>query len=110
MPPLRWKTSSTPSDLRKAVDFSQKALLPQALDYDLFEDFPESGIPVHFISGAEDRQTPVELVEEYAAALKAPDKSLTIIQNTGHNVPFDAPRAWAGALVRIAQETLAGAN
>lgn len=88
------------------IALSQQAVLPQARDYNLFEDYPESDIPVHFISGAEDRQTPVELVEEYAAALKAPDKSLTIVQNTGHNLPLDAPRAWSEALVRIAGEVL----
>lgn len=100
----------TPNEVKvfdKAVAFSRKTVQPQTRDYNLFEDYPKSEIPVHFISGAEDRQTPVELVEEYAAALDAPDKSLTIVQNTGHNVPFDAPRAWAAALIRIAQETMA---
>lgn len=91
----------------KGVETSQRYVLPQAIDYNLFEDYPQADIPVHFISGAEDRQTPVELVEEYAAALKAPDKSLTIVQNTGHNVPLDAPTAWAEALIRIAKEVAA---
>ncbi|WP_421855571.1 alpha/beta fold hydrolase [Oricola sp.] len=88
----------------RGIVTSQGFVLPQSLDYNLLEDFPEADIPVHFISGAEDWQTPVALVEEYVEALKAPDKSLTIIQDTGHNVPLDAPRAWARTLIRIADE------
>lgn len=89
------------------VEASRQAVLPQLAGYNLFEDYPVSDIPVHFVSGAEDHETPVELVEEYAAKLKAPDKSLTIIQNTGHNVPFDAPKAFADTLIRIGKEVIA---
>ena len=92
---------------QRGIEASEQAVLPQLAEYDLFEDYPVSDIPVHFISGAEDHETPVELVEEYAAELKAPDKSLTIIQNTGHNVAFDAPKAWADTLVRISKEVIA---
>lgn len=92
---------------RESIEASERAVLPQLAGYNLFEDYPVSDIPIHFVSGAEDHETPVELVEEYAAELKAPDKSLTIIQNTGHNVPFDAPKAWADTLIRIGKEVIA---
>ena len=88
----------------KGIRNTQRYVLPQAIGYNLFEDFPVADIPVHFVSGAEDRQTPIALVEEYVTALEAPDKSLTIVQDTGHNVPFDAPKAWAETLIRIAGE------
>ncbi|MAZ14940.1 MAG: hypothetical protein CL535_01180 [Ahrensia sp.] len=93
-----------------SIEASKRAVLPQLAGYNLFEDYPVSDIPIHFVSGAEDHETPVELVEEYAAELKAPDKSLTIIQNTGHNVPFDAPKAWADTLIRIGNEVMAREN
>jgi pimeloyl-ACP methyl ester carboxylesterase len=89
----------------QGLEFSQRAVIPQALDYNLFEDYPKSPIPVHFIMGMEDHQTPVSIVEDYAGELDAPDKSLTIVQSAGHDVPFDAPLAWAKALIRIAGET-----
>lgn len=92
---------------RESIEASEQAVLPQLAGYNLFEDYPVSDIPIHFVAGAEDHETPVELVEEYAAELKAPDKSLTIIQNTGHNVPFDAPKAWADTLIRIGKEVIA---
>lgn len=85
---------------------ARNAVVPQMANYDLFEDFPASPIPIHFIDGEEDRLSSVALVEDYATALDAPAKSLTIVQSAGHMVPLDAPQAWAKTLIRIARETL----
>ena len=86
--------------------FSLASVIPQALDYDLFRDFPSSTIPIHFLVGDHDWQTPGELSHEYFEVLEAPAKSFTVIENAGHSLIYDNPDAWAAALIRIAEETL----
>ncbi len=57
-------------------------------DFDLFRDVPELAIPVWFIIGENDYNTPAELVNEYAESLRAPaGKELIIIGGAAHT-PF----------------------
>jgi pimeloyl-ACP methyl ester carboxylesterase len=75
-------------------------------DYNLFQDLPESSIPIHFLAGRHDHQTPGELAEEYFVFLEAPAKSFTWFEDSGHTLMFDEPDRWAEELIRIANETL----
>jgi pimeloyl-ACP methyl ester carboxylesterase len=75
-------------------------------DYNLFRDFPESSIPIHFLAGRHDHQTPGELAEEYYEFLEAPAKSFVWFEVSGHTMMFDEPDKWAEELIRIANETL----
>ncbi|MDJ0629620.1 MAG: alpha/beta hydrolase [Rhodobacter sp.] len=75
--------------------------------YDLFASHPSVDIPVHFVTGAEDRNTPAELAFEYYEFLEAPAKSFTRIDDAAHMVLYDQPDAWAEALVEIKNATLA---
>ncbi|UCH25728.1 MAG: alpha/beta fold hydrolase [Trueperaceae bacterium] len=75
-------------------------------DYDLFRDFPESSIPIHFFAGRHDHSTPGVLAEEYYAFLEAPAKSFIWFEDSGHTMMFDEPDTWAEELIRIANETL----
>lgn len=74
--------------------------------YNLFTSFPAADIPVHFITGAEDHNTPADLAHEYYEALDAPAKSFTRIEGAAHMVMYDQPDAWADALVQIKNLTL----
>jgi len=74
--------------------------------YNLFESFPVSDIPVHFITGTEDHNTTGELAYEYYEALEAPTKSFTWIEGAAHMVMMDQPDAWAEAMVEIRNLTL----
>jgi len=85
------------------LKFSLASVIPQALDYDLFRDYPNSAIPIHFLWGDHDWQTPGELSREY---FDAPAKSYTVIGDAGHSLIYDNPDAWAAALTGIAEETL----
>lgn len=85
---------------------SLEAVVPQALDYDLFRDVPTSSIPVHFLVGEHDFETPAELSREYYRALDAPSKSYTVIESSGHDLILDAPAAWSRTLIAIASDTL----
>ena len=74
--------------------------------YDLFEMLPAVDIPVHFISGADDWNTPADLAFAYYEALDAPDKSFRRIPEAAHMVLHDQPEAWAEAMVAIRDQTL----
>ncbi|WP_299640360.1 alpha/beta hydrolase [uncultured Ruegeria sp.] len=73
--------------------------------YDLFTSHPVLDLPVHFITGAEDQNTPADLAHEYYEYLKAPAKSFTRIDGAAHMVMYDQPIAWAKALVQIRNQT-----
>lgn len=74
--------------------------------YNLFKLFPVSDIPVHFMTGTEDHNTPGELAFEYYEALEAPAKSFTWIDGAAHMIMMDQPEAWAKALIEIKDLTL----
>jgi pimeloyl-ACP methyl ester carboxylesterase len=75
-------------------------------NYNLFESFSHSDIPVHFIHGDNDHNTPADLAFEYYESLDAPAKSFTRIGAAAHMVLFDQSLAWAEALVEIKNKTL----
>lgn len=75
--------------------------------YNLFETTPKADIPVHFIVGDNDHNTPADLAFEYYEFLEAPAKSFTRIEDAAHMVLYDQPIAWAKALVEIKNATLA---
>jgi len=74
--------------------------------YDLFAMLPATDIPVHFITGAEDWNTPADLAYEYFEVLEAPAKTFTRVEDAAHVVLHDQPDAWAEALVEIKSATL----
>lgn len=75
-------------------------------DYDLFTMMPSVDIPVHFITGAHDWNTPADLAFAYFEALDAPAKSFHRIDEAAHMVLYDQPDAWAEAMVEIRDATL----
>ena len=99
-------TSADIENYVAAITFSQQTILPQAIDYNLFRDFPASSIPVHFFAGRHDHQTPGELTEEYYNFLEAPVKSFTWFENSGHSMIWDEVDKTTEELIEIANETL----
>lgn len=78
--------------------------------YNLFQSFQRSDIPVHFIVGANDHNTPAELAFEYFEFLDAPAKSFTRINSAAHMVLWDQPVEWAKTLIQIKNTTLTNAT
>ena len=74
--------------------------------YNLFESHPRFDIPIHFIHGDHDHNTPADLAQQYYEFLVAPDKSFTRIDDAAHMVLYDQPQAWAEALVSIKTRVL----
>jgi len=80
-------------------------------DFDLFRDFPSLELPVWFIIGNNDYNTPAVLVEEYYEFVNAPrGKELIIMEGTAHTPFMGDPERFNREVVRIKQVVLKGAG
>lgn len=61
-------------------------------------------VPVHYISGEFDVSTPIDLVKPYFEQMNAPQKSLTVIKNTGHLPFMDNSQEFADAVTAIMEQ------
>ncbi|AEI51963.1 alpha/beta hydrolase fold protein (plasmid) [Runella slithyformis DSM 19594] len=74
---------------------------PDFNNYDFFKQLPEVKVPVFFISGAYDYNTPWELVERYHNTLKAPHKEFIKFEKSGHSPVFEEPEKFNKEIIRI---------
>ena len=77
----------------------------QLLSFDLGGFPPRYEIPVHYILGEADNITPAPLVKDYFDKIAAPDKTITVIPQAGHNLMYERPDEFTTAL-RSVRETL----
>ncbi len=77
----------------------------QMLSFDLGGFPPRYEIPVHYILGEADNITPAPLVKDYFDKIEAPDKTITVIPQAGHNLMYERPDEFTNAL-RSVRETL----
>ena len=68
---------------------------------DFFKQFPEVKIPVFFISGKCDYNTPWSLVEKYCNSIKAPYKEFIKFEKSGHNPVFEESEKFNKEIIRI---------
>ena len=83
-----------------------KVFVKDVFPFDLMEQSPIFQIPVLFVYGDNDWQTPFTLGEEYLNRLKAPCKSFHLISNSGHSTTLDNPEGFADFLIRTAYPVL----
>jgi pimeloyl-ACP methyl ester carboxylesterase len=76
------------------------------LGYSLFEDLPEIEIPVCFVVGWYDYQTPAPLTEERYTAVKAPIKELIWFKESAHLSIMVEPEKMTRELIRISREII----
>jgi pimeloyl-ACP methyl ester carboxylesterase len=70
--------------------------------FDLFREVPELKVPVWFISGSHDYNTPAALVEEYFEFLDAPfGKHFLLMEKTAHSPFMGDPERFNREIVRI---------
>jgi pimeloyl-ACP methyl ester carboxylesterase len=79
---------------------SARALWPELSRVDLRTSFPRIDVPVYFIAGLHDRNTPVELVREYASRLRAPRVRLEVFERSGHEPTLDEPERFQRFLIQ----------
>ncbi len=76
-------------------------------DFDIFRDIPIIQIPVWFIVGENDYNTPAELVEEYYRFVEAPEgKTLIVMDGVAHTPFLGDPDRFNREVVRIKQAVL----
>jgi proline iminopeptidase len=77
-----------------AQQFSFRAVLPGMLGYRSAEDSRTFSVPMVFIQGSEDIQTPTALVEQYYEAIYAPKKEFVRLSGGGHAALLAMPEAF----------------
>lgn len=87
----------------KASGFSAGNIIydPAFNKIDFFQQIPEVKLPVFFISGAHDYNTPWELVQRYYGMLRAPYKEFIKFDKSGHSPVFEEPEKFNQELLRI---------
>ncbi|UXE65661.1 MAG: alpha/beta hydrolase [Chryseotalea sp. WA131a] len=87
----------------KASAFSAGNIIydPDFNNFDFFKQIPEVKIPVFFISGAYDYNTPWELVERYTNVLIGPQKEFIKFEKSGHSPVFKEPEKFNKEVIRI---------
>lgn len=74
---------------------------PDFNNIDFFKQIPEVKVPVFFISGSHDYNTPWELVQRYNNTLKAPYKEFIKFEKSGHSPVFEEPDRFNKEIIRI---------
>ena len=64
----------------------------------------EYQVPVYYVLGENDQQTPVELSRAYFRRITAPKKRLYFVKHAGHSVMLDQTKAYRAVICRIIQE------
>jgi pimeloyl-ACP methyl ester carboxylesterase len=85
----------------KGIKFSLKYLLPQTLQIDMVQEVKEVKVPLYFIMGKQDYQTPNSLAKPYFEMIKAPIKKYYEIENCAHMLPFEKPEEMVKILVEV---------
>jgi pimeloyl-ACP methyl ester carboxylesterase len=70
----------------KGIFGSMKLLWQELLTVDLFNSVTEFQIPVYFMEGRFDQESPSEIAERYFYVIKAPSKELIWFENSAHMV------------------------
>lgn len=74
--------------------------------FDVIKEVPELSLPVYFISGKKDRNTPLLLVEEYFNILDAPEGKEVIAFEESAHMPFmKEPDKFNHEIINIKNET-----
>ncbi len=68
----------------RGVFGSMRALWPQLLEVNLFEQVPDMRVPVFFMEGRHDWEVPSVLSARYFEALRAPSKQLVWFEHSAH--------------------------
>jgi pimeloyl-ACP methyl ester carboxylesterase len=112
---LAWAALRAPEytlrDLRSWLRGSNRGSGPMwdAPDYqgfNAFQQIPTLEVPVYFLMGRRDRNTPLELVEEYARGLEAPAKEIVVFERSAHTPFLGEPERFSRELLRVKEEAL----
>ena len=85
---------------------SLQQLFPEVMEINFYEQVPQVHVPVYFLVGRHDYNTPFKLIETYYAQLDAQaGKQLIWFEDSAHSIPWDEPQKLAQTLIQIVQES-----
>lgn len=98
------------SDLTALIKGNQanKELMTFLGNFDLNADPAEYQVPLYYIVGEQDWQTPVALTQDYVQRVNAPEKQIYIIPNAGHMPMVDQRTLFLGILRDIKNRQVKG--
>ena len=78
-------------------------VMKELMSFDLKSKGVEYHVPVYYVLGENDQQTPVELSKTYFNEIIAPDKKLYLIKNAGHIAMIDNVDDYRAAVCEIVE-------
>lgn len=78
-------------------------VMKELMSFDLKSKGVEYQVPVYYVLGENDQQTPVELSKAYFDEITAPDKKLYLIKNAGHVAMVDNVDDYRKAVCEIVE-------
>jgi len=92
--------SSNITDWMTASMYAQNAMFDEIMSVD-FSHVTKFQIPIYFLAGRHDYNTPSQLTAEFYANISAPQKGLYWFENSGHSPPWEEPEAFRVRLREI---------
>ncbi len=95
-----------PADLKamaKGMEANEKMMANFLGGFDLKAESPEYQVPIYYIFGDRDWQTPYVLAEEYFHTIRAPRKQIYLIPAAGHATMLDQPELFYQALLSVVE-------
>jgi pimeloyl-ACP methyl ester carboxylesterase len=83
--------------------FSMEHLWAEAMTVDLPRTAPKLDLPVLFVSGRHDFNTPLSQIERYASEIEAPQKEHVIFEKSAHSPCYEEPERFV-SLIRSLKE------
>lgn len=81
--------------------FTAEAMWGNNMDLDFIRDLPEVKVPIYFIAGRYDYNTPSILIERYYNQIIAPEKEIIWFENSAHFPHFEEPEKFTQIVLRI---------
>lgn len=75
----------------RGISASMRLMWPQLLRVNLLEQAAELEVPVYFLEGKHDYESPSRLADQYYQALKAPGKKLVWFEHSAHLLNAEEP-------------------
>lgn len=85
--------------LKNSFELHEEMVQFAFADYHIRDYGTEYEIPVIYILGENDMQTPTSLAVEYFEQIRSPEKKLFILSNSGHQPMMDDPERFTEILI-----------
>ena len=82
-----------------------KKVMGELMSFDLRNKGTEYQVPVYYVLGENDQQTPVEIGTSYFEEIAAPDKKLYLIKNAGHLTMIDNMDDYRASICEIVNKS-----